>query len=131
MQDGRRNIHVLELVRPGCVEGCPVGVDLGDLLAADEADRVEVVDMEIGEDAAGSGDVLGRRRSRVVRRRAHHEDLPDPSVGHGIASRYVARIEPPLETDLHDDPGPVDCVTHAIEGLEVERDGFLAERSHF
>ena len=70
MQDGSRNIHVLELVRPGCVEGCPVGVDLGDLLAADEADRVEVVDMLIGEDAAGSGDVLGRRRNRVVRRGA-------------------------------------------------------------
>ena len=34
-----------------------VGVDLDDLLARDEAQRVEVVDVEVAEDAAGARDV--------------------------------------------------------------------------
>src|SRR5438093_13153437 len=51
-----------------------VGVDLGDLLAADEAEGVEVVDMEVGENSAGGSDVLRRRRDRVVRRGAHDQD---------------------------------------------------------
>ena len=64
LQDGRRNVDVVQFVDPGRVEAGAVRVDLGDLFAADEADRVEVVDVEIAEDASGGGDVLRREAER-------------------------------------------------------------------
>src|SRR5207244_7960457 len=64
MQDGRSDIDVFELAHPGSVEAGADGIHLGDLFSADEANRVEVVDVEIAEDPAGGGDVLRRRGNR-------------------------------------------------------------------
>ena len=77
MQNGRGDVDVVELVDPRRVETGTVGVGLGDLLAAYEANRVEVVDVQVGEDPARPGDVLGGWRHRVVRCSAHREDPPD------------------------------------------------------
>ena len=90
-QNGCRNVDVVQLADPGRVEAGAVCVDLGDLFAADEADRVEVVNVEIAEDAAGRGDVLRGRRNGIVRRGTHHQDLSDAARRNGVARRSVAR----------------------------------------
>ena len=54
-----------------------VGVDLDDLLARDEAQRVEVVDVEVAEDAAGARDVGLGRRAGIVRRRARDQQAAE------------------------------------------------------
>ena len=128
MQDGCRNVDVVQLADPGRVEAGAVCIDLGDLFAADEADRVEVVNVEIAEDAAGRGDVLRGGRNGIVRRGTHDQDLSDAARRNGVARRSVARVEAPLETHLDDDAGAVDRFTDTIEGREVERDRLLAER---
>ena len=76
-QHGRRHVDVAVLLEPGSLAYRPVGVHLDDLVAGDEADRVEVVDVEVAEDPARGRDVLLRRRIGVVRRRTHREDAPD------------------------------------------------------
>ena len=88
------------------------------------------MDVEVGEDAAGRGDVLRGRGNRVVRRGTHDQDLPDVARDHGFPRCFVARIEAALETDLHDDPGALDRVTHTIQGSEIEGDRLLAECCH-
>ena len=40
----------------------------------------------------------------------------------------VARVEPPLEPDLDESPGPFDLGLHDVERPELERDRLLAER---
>jgi hypothetical protein len=65
-----------------------------------------------------------------MRRGPHDQDLPDVARDHGLPRRFVTRVEPALETDLHDDPGALDRFTHTIQGCEIERDRLLAERCH-
>ena len=91
---------------PGRLAHGAVGVDLDDLLARDEADGVEVVDVQVAEDAARGGDVLlGRRRGIVASRRGATSRLPSAPARTALARRAVAGVEPPLEADLDEDPG--------------------------
>ena len=128
MQDRRRNVDVIQLVDPWCIEAGAVCEHLGDLFAADEPDCIEVVDEEVAEDSTGGGDVFGGRRNRIVRRGTHGQDPPDAALCNCFVCRPVARVEASLETHLHDDAGAVDCFPHPIEGRKVERDRLLAER---
>ena len=63
-EHGDRHVDVVVVGEPGRLAHRAVGVDLGDLLARDEAQRVEVVDVEIAEDAARARDVRLRAAAR-------------------------------------------------------------------
>ena len=76
-EHGDRYVDVVVVGEPRRLAHRAVGVDLGDLLARDEAQRVEVVDVEVAEDAARAGDVRLRRRGRIVRgERARRAGVP-------------------------------------------------------
>ena len=64
-------------LEPGRLANGAGGVDLHDLVARDEANGVEVVDVQVAEDAARGGDVLLGRRRRVVRRGAEDEEAAE------------------------------------------------------
>src|SRR5262249_15637716 len=73
-KNGDGGVEVAVLLEPSRLDCPAVRIHLDDVLSGHEADRVEVVNGEVAEHAAGGGDVLAGRRRRVVRRRAHGQD---------------------------------------------------------
>ena len=118
------------MLEPRRLQRRAVCVDLDHLVAADETDRIEVVDVEVPEDAAGGCEVVLGRRKRVVRRRTHREDAAHAAVRDRIAECPVALVEAALEADLDEYPRSRDFCDHGVQRLEVECDRLLAERCH-
>jgi hypothetical protein len=124
--DGR--VDVVVLGEHGEGDDAPVGVDLHDLLAGHEPERVEVVDAEVAEDAAGDRDVLLVGRLGIVAGHPDHVQGPEPAAPDEVSRRDVAGVEAPLEPDLQLDP-PLGDVGHDLGGrVEIERDRLLTER---
>ena len=65
-----------------------------------------------------------------MRRGAHDQDPSDVPRRDGLARCLIARIETSLEADLDDNASAIDRCTHPVEGHQIERDRFLAERRH-
>src|SRR5207244_7028134 len=106
--DGR--VDVVVALEPLGFPNGAVGVDLDDLLAGHEVDRVEVVDVEVAEDAPGRRDVGLGRGLGIVRGGANDEELPDGSRRNRVARSAKAGVEAALEPDLDERAGPLDVV---------------------
>src|SRR6266536_3504673 len=116
------------LGEPGCLADRAVGVHLDDVLPGDVAHGIEVVDAEVAEDAAGSGDVrLGGRRGVVCRSRKG-EQAAKRAGSDRVTGGAVAGVEAALEADLHEDARARDLLQDVVDRREVERNGLLAER---
>jgi hypothetical protein len=113
-QHRRGGVHLAMACEPLVVQHRAVGVDLDDLLAGDPAEHVEVVDVQVPEDAAGGGDVALVGRGRVVGRQAGAVP-PAERSGDAQAPRFqVAGVEAPLEADLQGDAGPGDVLDDRV-----------------
>ena len=128
----RRSTAAAVSTSPYSLEPCrladrAVRVDIDDLQSGHEANRIEVVDVEVAEDAAGLGDVRLRRRRGIVRRRAEDEELAERACGDRVVGGAVAGVEAPLESDLDERARPLDLPDQRVERCEVERDRLLAE----
>ena len=66
LEHGGGDIHVAVVCEPRGFAHSAVCVDLDDVLARDEAERVEIVDVEVAEDAARGRDVRLGGRVRIV-----------------------------------------------------------------
>src|SRR5581483_11028000 len=127
-QDRGRRVDVVVAAEPRRLPHRAAGVDLLALEAGDEAIRVEIVDVQVAEDAAGTLDICLRRRRRVMRRRAGREHGADGAVRDRGTSGAVAVIEAALEPDLDERACAVDVGDHGVELGELERHRLLAER---
>ena len=109
LEHGGGDVDVAVVGEPRGFAHGAVGVDLHDLLARDEAQRVEVVDVEVAEDAAGARDVrLGGRRWDRASRRARSSRRPSAPLDDRLPRGAVAGVESPLEADLDEDPAALD-----------------------
>ena len=77
LEHGGRDVDVVVVGEPRRLAHGAVGVDLDDLLARDEAQRVEVVDVEVAEDAARGRDVGLGGRGGIVRRGARDQQAAE------------------------------------------------------
>src|SRR4051812_30651874 len=127
-EDHCGGVDVAELREPRSLAHGTVRGDLRDLVAGDEADRVEVVDVQVAEDAARGRDVRLRRRRRVVRSGAEGEQRAGFAGRDRTPRGAVAVVEAALETDLDEGAGALDLVDEGVEWSQLERDGLLAER---
>src|SRR5215204_5010195 len=117
---GRRSVHVAvrgEEVEVADASSC---VYLLYLTAGQPAQDVEVVDVEVAEDAARCGDVLFGWRVGVVGGEPQRVDGSE-SAGFYEASRFgVAGIEASLEADLERRTGGLDLLSY-LDGLLVSQ----------
>src|SRR6266568_6314787 len=96
-KDGDGCVDVAVTLEPAGLPDSTVGVDLGDLLAGDVANRVEVVDVQVAEDAARPGDVVLGRRCRIVRGGADDEQVAERTRSDGVTRGAITRVEATLE----------------------------------
>jgi hypothetical protein len=122
-----RGVHVAVLGEQVGDEHGPRGVNLLGLLAEDVAHDVEVVDVEVAEDAAGVRDVVLVRRRRVVRGDADDVHGAELAGRHHLSRPPVAGVEAALEADLDRHAGLAHLPHDRRRRLEVERDRLLAE----
>ncbi len=127
LEHGGGHVDVAVVGEPRGFAHGAVGVDLHDLLARDEAQRVEVVDVEVAEDAAGARDVRLGRRAGIVRRRPGDQQAAERAARDRLPGCAVAGVESPLEADLHEDPAALDVVDRGLQGGELQRHRLLAE----
>src|SRR5438128_3707335 len=111
-EDGDGRVDVAVTLEPGGLPDGAVGVDLGDLLAGDVADGVEVVNVQVAEDPARAGDVFLGRRRRVVRGGADDEQVAERTRSDSVVCGTIARVEAALEADLDEDSCPLDLADY-------------------
>ena len=104
-----------------------MGADGNRFLAEQEARHVEVVDGHVAKNAAGAGDVVERRRTRIARRYGDHLDIADGAVVDRLADRGEMRIEAAVEADHQHSIGLLDHGQAFFDALDVEIDRLLAE----
>ena len=102
-------------------------VDLDDVAAGDVPRHVEVVNCHVVEHSARDADVLDGRWSWVAAGDAAQVHVANGSVLHCIGDGFVARVEPPVETDLELDASIGDGVETTVDLCQVKRDWLLAE----
>ena len=90
-------------------------------------DDIEVVDVEVPEDAAGAGNVVVVRGVGIVARHPHDVDPSEVAPLDQLARPAIAGIEAALEAHLHHRVTPLDVADHRVGGREVDGDGLLAE----
>ena len=105
----------------------PRGIDLHDLLAGDPAERVEVVDRAVAEEAARDRDVVVRRRRVVVGDQPHEVEVAERARVDEPLDLAIARVEPALEAELQDRPFALDQPDEGDRVVEVEGERLLDE----
>ena len=106
------------------------GIHLDGLLPGDPPQHVEVVHRAVAEDAAGTGDVLHRRRGGIHRGAAHRVEEAERTVVDRTFGRGERGVEPPLVTDLHRHAGAGDDVGDPGAFRGGGGDRLLAERGN-
>jgi hypothetical protein len=100
-QDGGRGVDVAVAFEHPVGQDGAVGVDLDDLATGQPAQHVEVVDVEVAEDAARVGHVALVGRRGIVAGQADQVEATEGPRPHRLARGGVAGVEPSLEAHLH------------------------------
>ncbi len=119
--------RLVEVVRSGEVVGAAAhtgDVDLDDLVPRHPADHVEVVDVEVGEDAARCWNERRIGGSGVGTDHMDATHGADVTIDDTAASLPVTRVEPTLKADLHRNARSKCGRCHLPGALGVQRDGF-------
>ena len=69
--------------------------------------------------------------ARVVGRGTEDEQVAERIGGDRVARGAVAGVEPALEADLYEDARALHLLGQAVDHVEVERDGLLAESRRY
>src|ERR1700730_4895424 len=96
-------------------------------LTQEEAGHVEVVDGHVAEQAAGGGDVGGRRGRRVPAGDDELLQAADLPAGHPLAHLGEGRVEPAVEADHDGRVQALDVLPARVDPGQVEVDRLLAE----
>ena len=96
-------------------------------LADEPACGIEVVDGDVDEEAAGTRDVLHRRRLLVAERRPEEVDRSEVAGADPLGRRSEVGVEPTVEADLECDSRPLRRRDRREGRRQVERDRLLAE----
>jgi hypothetical protein len=126
-----RGLDAPRIVRTRVVAPAPVGGHLHDLLAADPAREVEVVDRRVEEQRRGVTLRPGRRGSlgdqRVKGSEPEEADASDGPVHHGSARRGVPGVVAAVEPELDQRAGSLDALRQIDRRGEIVREWLLAQ----
>jgi hypothetical protein len=130
VQQDHRAVHFRQFLAQGRIDqSAGHRGDFDWLLVEHEPRQIEIVNRHVAQEAARLGQVSARRRLRIARRDDDLVQRSDFARADRIARGLVARVEPPVEADLHGGFRPRDPFAAEGDTREVEVDRLLAERS--